>query len=153
MTEKATRRKTLHLGIIGPGLVGSEFLAQILAFQKAPTVARWSVSIVAISNSKVMSMSREDIQLEHWKDILSSAVTKTDLSLLADHVSSFKNGVLVDCTASDSVALQYESWIGRGLSIITPNKKAFSGSMESWKSLFHLASEKGVGIFHESTVG
>jgi homoserine dehydrogenase len=149
--------KVLHLGIIGPGLVGSEFLAQVRAFQLAPKTAAWSLSVVAISNSRTMVLSTDKssggILLDDWKTALESSATKADLGLLSKHVSTFKNGVLIDCTASESVALEYGTWIDNGLSIITPNKKAFSSSMESWNSLFSLASERGVGLFHESTVG
>jgi homoserine dehydrogenase len=35
--------------------------------------------------------------------------------------------VIVDCTASDAIAARYPEWLEAGLSVVTPNKKGFSG--------------------------
>jgi homoserine dehydrogenase len=64
--------------------------------------------------------------------------------------------VLVDNTSSADWAAQYPALVRAGISIVTPNKKAFSSELELWDGIWAAASN-GVGsggfVFHESTVG
>ena len=43
--------------------------------------------------------------------------------------------VVIDCTASAAVADQYRDWLARGIHIVTPNKKANSGTLPYYRSL------------------
>jgi homoserine dehydrogenase len=64
--------------------------------------------------------------------------------------------VLVDNTSSQDVADAYLDFLEKGISIVTPNKKAFSGSYTLWQSIFTAASNgtgSGGYIYHESSVG
>ncbi|MDH3954914.1 MAG: bifunctional aspartate kinase/homoserine dehydrogenase I, partial [Gammaproteobacteria bacterium] len=58
-----------------------------------------------------------------------------------------------DCTASEFIASQYTEWLSRGIHVITPNKKAFSGSFESYRALQAAADEGSAHYFYETTVG
>lgn len=42
----------------------------------------------------------------------------------------FPNTVMIDCTASATVASFYQRWIRQGMHIITPNKRANSGPLD-----------------------
>jgi homoserine dehydrogenase len=61
--------------------------------------------------------------------------------------------VLVDNTSAASLAEAYPTFLRRGISIITPNKKAFSGGYELWQEIFSSARAGGSFVYHESTVG
>jgi homoserine dehydrogenase len=64
--------------------------------------------------------------------------------------------VLVDNTSNQDVADSYPAFLKKGISIVTPNKKAFSGNYELWSSIFSAASNgTGIGgyVYHESSVG
>lgn len=61
--------------------------------------------------------------------------------------------VLVDNTSSQDVADLYPLALSRGVSIVTPNKKAFSGSYQLWQDIFTAAATSGAKVFHESSVG
>jgi homoserine dehydrogenase len=64
--------------------------------------------------------------------------------------------VLVDNTSSQDVADAYPDFLEKGISIVTPNKKPFSGSYTLWQSIFAAASNgtgSGGYIYHESSVG
>jgi homoserine dehydrogenase len=64
--------------------------------------------------------------------------------------------VLVDNTSNQDVADSYPDFLKKGISIVTPNKKAFSGSYHLWTQIFEAASNgsgKGGYVFHESSVG
>lgn len=65
--------------------------------------------------------------------------------------------VLVDNTSNQDVADAYPDLLQKGISIVTPNKKGFSGSYKLWQDIF-AAAANGTGatggyVFHESTVG
>lgn len=51
------------------------------------------------------------------------------------------------------MADKYPLFLSRGVSIVTPNKKAFSGSYKLWQDIFAAASESGAKVYHESSVG
>ncbi len=62
--------------------------------------------------------------------------------------------VLVDNTSNQEVAEAYPELLKKGISLITPNKKAFSGEHALWKDIFDAASGSGGGeVYHESSVG
>jgi len=60
---------------------------------------------------------------------------------------------LVDNTSSQDVADKYPSFLASGISIVTPNKKAFSGSYKLWQDIFSAAESSGAKVYHESSVG
>ncbi len=61
--------------------------------------------------------------------------------------------VLVDNTSSQDVADAYPAFLAKGISIVTPNKKAFSGSYKLWQDIFASAAASGAKVYHESSVG
>jgi homoserine dehydrogenase len=61
--------------------------------------------------------------------------------------------VLVDNTSSNEIAEQYPQILKSGISIVTPNKKAFSGSSQLWKDIFAAAEASRAKVYHESSVG
>lgn len=61
--------------------------------------------------------------------------------------------VLVDNTSSQDVADLYPLALSRGISVVTPNKKAFSGSYKLWQDIFTAAATSGAKVYHESSVG
>ena len=65
--------------------------------------------------------------------------------------------MLVDNTSNEDIAATYPSFLKNGISVVTPNKKAFSGSLELWRSIcdsaFSPSNPSGGLIYHESSVG
>lgn len=67
--------------------------------------------------------------------------------------------MLVDNTSNQDLADAYPLFLKKGISIVTPNKKAFSGSYQLWKDIFAAAAngsgsgDKAGYVFHESSVG
>ena len=51
------------------------------------------------------------------------------------------------------MANAYPAVLLKGISIVTPNKKAFSGSYKLWQDIFSAASTSGAKVYHESSVG
>lgn len=61
--------------------------------------------------------------------------------------------IMVDNTSSGAIAESYPNFLRRGISIVTPNKKAFSGSYQLWEDIFNAAESGGSLVYHESSVG
>lgn len=61
--------------------------------------------------------------------------------------------VLVDNTSSQDVAELYPLALSKGISVVTPNKKAFSGTYKLWQDIFSAAETSGARVYHESSVG
>ena len=98
------------------------------------------------------------IQLSSWESQLQQS-TQPVLSLqqTADYLARAPSHVvLVDNTSNQDVADAYPLFLKKNISIVTPNKKGFSGSYQLWNEIFSSASNgTGLGgfVFHESTVG
>ncbi|GME88867.1 unnamed protein product [[Candida] boidinii] len=55
---------------------------------------------------------------------------------------------------SNAVAESYPSFIKAGISIATPNKKAFSSDIKLWNDIFDVAEREDNGlVYHEASVG
>ncbi|KAL4071449.1 homoserine dehydrogenase-domain-containing protein [Scleroderma yunnanense] len=155
------REKALHIAVVGVGLVGKEFMRQLLA-------SRYPVEFVGLCNSKHMLLasstsSTRSINPSTWKESLASASTPVNLGVLRDTLAQLvkdgKRAVLVDNTASEDVARTYPQFLDAGVHVVTPNKKAFSGEGSYYLRLISGASEEGGAnvergrFLNESTVG
>jgi hypothetical protein len=55
----------------------------------------------------------------------------------------------VDCTASDAPPANYLEWMGKGINIITPNKKLGSGPLERYQAVRRMQRESYIHFFYE----
>jgi bifunctional aspartokinase / homoserine dehydrogenase 1 len=63
------------------------------------------------------------------------------------------NSVFVDCTASETVAGFYPDILSSNISIVTPNKKANSGSQARYRQMKEVTRKRGVKFLYETNVG
>ena len=110
-----------------------------------------STSTKAVYHSDYRSLS-------NWEaDLANNARPTLALPQLQDYlVKAPGKVVLVDNTSNQDVADSYPAFLKKGISIVTPNKKAFSGSYTLWRDIFAAASNgtgAGGAVFHESSVG
>ncbi|KNC77349.1 hypothetical protein SARC_10188 [Sphaeroforma arctica JP610] len=137
--------KFVNVGIIGPGLVGRALIKQLMEFG-----ASNGVRIAGIINSKSMLLIKGDDWESAVKDWPNNSETSNMQNFTA-HMASQAVPVMVDCTSSDAVAGQYPEWLSQKLSIVTPNKKGFSGDMKLYKTLSQ--ANQNTYVYHEATVG
>lgn len=152
-------RQTLSIGLIGPGHVGGTLLDQ-MAGQLGWLREEFGIDlrVRAIANRRTMLLDEGQIDLGEWRDRLGGAGAGTqslDIDMLADYVQteSVPHAAIIDCTASSSVAELYLDWLSRGIHVITPNKKANSGSIESYRALQAASRRADAHYFYETTVG
>ncbi|CAP66668.1 uncharacterized protein PODANS_4_8260 [Podospora anserina S mat+] len=147
--------KQVNIAIIGAGGVGKCFLGQLETLaQRRPSpklvLTYISTSKKAIYNSDYAAIAINDVSS---KLASSSQAPLAPPKLIEYLKSSGSKTVLVDNTSSQDVADAYPLFLGNGISIVTPNKKAFSGSYELWQEIFSAAEQSGAKVYHESSVG
>lgn len=148
--------KTVSIGLIGPGTVGSALLRQIDK-QHARLENRFNLDlrVRGIARSDRMLLGDRRIDLAGWQSAFDREAVNLDLAAFEAHVNPdhLPHAILIDCTASEAIASRYTEWLSRGIHVITPNKKAFSGPMDYYRSLQAAADEGSAHYFYETTVG
>jgi len=149
-------RQTLSLGLIGAGQIGRTLLGQIEG-QTAALQRQFGadVRVRAIATSRRMLLDPVAIDLASWPEALAAQGEPLDLARLAAHVHAphLPHAVLVDCTASDAVASHYPVWLGQGIHVVTPNKRASSGPVERWRQIRAASQRSGARFLYEASVG
>lgn len=145
-------RLTTALGAGGVGKCFLSQLEQLTARRPSPKVV---LTYICTSKKAIYSTDHVAIPLNTVTTTLaSSQQTPLALPKLVDFLgTSGSKTVLVDNTSSQDVADAYPLFLSHGISIVTPNKKAFSGSYKLWQDIFSAAEQSGAKVYHESSVG
>ena len=106
-------------------------------------------------NSRRMILHDRQIALGHWRDELNASAAEADVEAFVNHVHAahLPHAVLIDATASAELPQHYESWLSRGINIITPNKKSNAGPFTSYRSLRETARKYQRYFLYETNVG
>jgi aspartokinase/homoserine dehydrogenase 1 len=146
---------TLSIGLIGPGTVGRVLLAQIDSQIERLRALNLDLRVRGIATSTRMLLEQNAVDLDHWAERLAAAGEPLDLVKFANHVQAdfIPHTVIIDCTASAAVAANYGMWLKRGIHIVTPNKKANSGTMPYYRELQEAGRAAGTHYLYEATVG
>ncbi|EIW78325.1 hypothetical protein CONPUDRAFT_138650 [Coniophora puteana RWD-64-598 SS2] len=158
---------SVKVAVIGVGLVGTEFVNQLLSFP-SPSPFR----LVALQSSKKLLSNPDgllELTLSNWKGTFDQTKEMENLPKTAEEkrdqlhrcikglsklVKLGQRVVLVDNTSDEIVAGSYPVALGYGIDVITPNKKAFSGSAALYSDILCVASNgSGAEFLNESTVG
>jgi len=144
----------VFLAVIGVGGVGKCFLNQLAAL---PDLLRPYLIFVARSTKNVASEDYRPIPISQAETLLAqSSLPLLNLFELATFLSRAPGRpVIVDNTSSQEIANAYPTFLAQGISIVTPNKKAFSSGLGLWQDIFAAvgASAGKAMIYHESSVG
>lgn len=132
------------------GLVGTSVIQQLSALP--------SLHIVALQNSRKTLLNPSS--LSDWKSALSASPTAAlalpDLvnALAEISTKTGRHTAVVDNTSNDDVAAFYPQLLRAGFSVVTPNKKATSGSLKLYRDILSATQDpRGPLLYGESTVG
>lgn len=147
--------KVLSIALIGPGVIGKTLLKQIEENQKRlKQELNLELRIKSIMDSKKMLFDNNQIKLSNWQTQLQNAKQKSNIDELLKKLAQDENGhsVIIDCTASQYITDQYETFIQKGFHIITPNKKANSGDYSLFQQLRKNCQKYQKYFLYETTV-
>ena len=148
--------KTISIGLIGAGTVGSTLLQQ-LEKQSGRLVDDFNLDlrVRAIARSKSMLLGDRRVDLADWQREYEQRSVDLDLQAFERHVNPdhLPHAVIIDCTAEESIAARYAGWLERGIHVITPNKKAGSGPIADYEVLQARGKHGSSHFFYETTVG
>ncbi|HSY06299.1 MAG TPA: bifunctional aspartate kinase/homoserine dehydrogenase I [Steroidobacteraceae bacterium] len=147
---------TLSIGVIGPGTVGRVLLDQLAS--QAPRLRRefrLDLRVRGVIGSQRMLLADSDITAGDWRAQYQNSSRPADLTRFIEHVrlDYLPHTVIVDCSASETVAAHYAAWLAAGIHVITPNKKANSGNLAYYHQLQSARRSGGSHYLYEATVG
>jgi len=149
-------RKVLNVFLIGTGLIGNT-LIRMMDEQHAKLAADslLEINVVGVANSKKMYFGDEGLDLKTCIDKMKDDGVPMNMRAYYDKMVSLNlpNSIFVDCTSSEEVTVFYEDILSANISIVTPNKKANSGSLENYRKLKAAAFKRGVRFLYETNVG
>ncbi|KAL5480806.1 HOM6 [Sanghuangporus weigelae] len=141
------------IAVVGVGLVGAEFVDQLLSLPKG------YFQLVALASSDATLFAADGLAIDrsNWREVYQQSRGPTIISALAGELYALANAgrkvVLVDNTAAETVAHMYPSFLAGGVNVITPNKKAFSSGQELFDLILRASVQGGVRFLNEATVG
>ncbi|HEU4710052.1 MAG TPA: bifunctional aspartate kinase/homoserine dehydrogenase I [Pyrinomonadaceae bacterium] len=148
--------QTLSIGVIGTGLIGGTLLGQLQTrIEELKRQRGIDLRVRGIMNSRRMILADRHLALDRWRDELGESSLAADLDTFINHVNAdhLPHAVLIDATASADLPQRYESWIARGINIITPNKKSNAGPLAAYRSLRETARRHQRYFLYETNVG
>ncbi|MEX1181856.1 MAG: bifunctional aspartate kinase/homoserine dehydrogenase I [Gemmatimonadota bacterium] len=149
-------KHTLSVGIVGAGRVGSTLIRQ-LADQSERLKQQFDIDVRvrAVATSRRMLLADRQVDLAGWTDQFERDGEPLDAARMTDHIDAdhLPHSVMIDCTASEDVALRYGDWMQRGIHVITPNKRANTGELEYYRMLRGSNHTLGAHYLYETTVG
>jgi bifunctional aspartokinase / homoserine dehydrogenase 1 len=149
-------RKVLNVFLVGTGLIGKSLLAMMQKqFEQLAKQNHLEVQLVGIANSKKMLFAEDGLMLNEAVTHMGKTGEEMNLNAFFGTMNSMNlsNSIFVDCTSSEEVIEYYESILSSNISIVTPNKKANSGTFKQYQTLKSAAFKRGVKFLYETNVG
>lgn len=147
--------QVLDVFVIGSGGVGGALLEQIHRQQVWLKQKHIDLRVCGIANSKALLTNVHGIALDNWRDELAKAREPFTLVTLNKLAKAYHllNPVIVDCTSSQAVADQYADFLADGFHVVTPNKKANTGTLGYYHRLRNAAAKSRRKFLYDTNVG
>ena len=141
----------IALAIIGAtGGVGSAFISALPSIRLPPSTAAPKLIFLSRSTKQLYNSSYDAVSPSGLANSDSKLLSLPDIAAYLSKSPS--KVVLVDNTSSQDVADAYPTFLQKGISVITPNKKAFSSTTQLWDSIFNAVTRDAL-VYYESSVG
>jgi aspartokinase/homoserine dehydrogenase 1 len=154
--------RSVNLFLVGIGLIGGTLVEQIASHREVlEDQYRIRINIAGAANSKNMVFRSEGLDSGKVKALLRGEIDQEGIEREAFTISAFigrmkafnlPNTAFCDCTASDAVSARYGEILQASIPIVTPNKRANSGSFEYYKTITGYSRDRGIPYLYETTV-
>jgi bifunctional aspartokinase / homoserine dehydrogenase 1 len=149
-------RKLLNVFLVGTGLIGNSLVNMIEdQFSKLAKENLLEINVVGVANSKKMLFNEDGLERKGCIDVMKVSGEAMSMAVFVEKMVSLNlpNSIFVDCTSSEQVTAFYERILDANISIVTPNKKANSASIQQYQQLKQVAFKRGVKFLYETNVG
>ena len=149
------KRPSIDAFIVGCGTVGKELINQVQKQQVRLLDKNIALNVVAIANSKKILLAKDGIDLSEWESQLAEAKDRFSVEKVSEFIAEahLNNPVIIDCTTSEEIALQYKDFLEHGFHVVTANKKANTSGFDYYQSLRRVAEDKQRRFLYETNVG
>jgi len=152
---QATNR-SVNLFLIGTGNIGGTLLEQIADHKKIlADREKIHINLVGVANIDRMVFSPDGLDPKKTKALLNDeGIMPFNLVNFIEKMISFNlpNACFCDCTANDDIASCYGKILEASIPVVTPNKKANSGTLKYYHFLKGYSRERGIPYLYETTV-
>jgi aspartokinase/homoserine dehydrogenase 1 len=150
--------RSVNLFLVGTGLIGGTLVEQIAGHREILADEQHiRVNIVGAANSRRMIFDPEGFDPKSVKALLTDTASGGEAFALDAFIARMKamnlpNTAFCDCTSGGDVAESYAEILRSSIPIVTPNKKANSGSLEYYRALTGFSRDRGIPYLYETTV-
>jgi len=147
--------RSVNLFLAGIGLIGGTLLEQIGRHREIlADKDKIRINLAGAANSRKMLFSEEGLDPLKVRALLEERGEPYDLGLFIERMKALNlpNSAFCDCTASEEVSAGYYGILSSSIPVITPNKRANSGSLEYYRALTGFSRERGIPYLYETTV-
>ncbi|MDR3129953.1 MAG: bifunctional aspartate kinase/homoserine dehydrogenase I [Treponema sp.] len=157
--------RSVNLFLAGIGLIGGTLVDQIAGhWEILADEHKIRINLAGAANSRRMIFDPDGLDPKTVKALLSAdagaesgalpGAVPFDLDAFISRMKAFNlpNMAFCDCTPGNDVAARYAEILQAAIPIVTPNKKANSGSLEYYRTLTEYAKDRGIPYLYETTV-
>lgn len=148
-------KKSIDVFLVGVGGVGGALIEQIKRQKEFLAKKGIEIRVCALANVDKMLLDENGLNLDNWKEDLKHAIQPSDFDVLLSFIKLHHvvNPVFVDCTAAQSVSNLYVRALREGFHVVTPNKKANTGSFAYYQELRQAERAGRHKFLYETNVG
>lgn len=146
---------SIDVFLVGCGVVGRELLTQFQRQRAFLEQRNIRLTVYGIANSTALLLDPNGVDLDNWSLNMASSEHRFSAQTLNQFVTAqhLTNPVLIDCSSSEQIAASYVDFLKAGFHVVTPNKKANTGSLPYYRELRHVAQQHRRRFLYETTVG
>jgi homoserine dehydrogenase len=164
---------TIWIVLIGVGLIGKELLRQLIqqsnlfrtatssSLKTAAILLRdLDIRILGLANSRKFWVGKHHLDIESLDMAISILNGSSSFGNIHEYIEEVSRSVppedttiVVDCSASETVAMAYPLILSRGLHIVAANKKAFSSDSTLYHDIRQTSVKHQRFCLHEASVG
>jgi aspartokinase/homoserine dehydrogenase 1 len=111
-----------------------------------------TLRLVWLASSRRGLLDGGGVSIANWQQHLEASDRAADIVIEQALEPASGRRIFVDCTASEEVSARYEELLASGAAVVAANKRAFSDSMDRFRTLTSPA-DLGARAYFETTVG
>jgi len=146
--------RTAHLFLAGDGQIGQTLIRQI-GDGKDSLGERYKLKlqITGLTNTRYMAFNENGLTVERAEHAHEKQPANLERFIDAILALNLPHSVFVDCTASEAVPAWYPKLLDSNISVVTPNKRAITGTFDAYQGLKTVEHRRNVQFHYETCVG